>query len=134
MQGYINRNIEKAVLDDLSFFPVVAVIGPRQSGKSTMVKFLAKQLNNFVYLDLERPADLNKLEDPELFFEANKDKTICLDEIQRKPNLFPVSAALWNDIPNQVSLSFYAPLPRTCSDKVQKAWPVVFLILNSRLF
>ncbi|HHJ53523.1 MAG TPA: ATP-binding protein, partial [Caldithrix abyssi] len=90
MQGYITRSKEKLVLNDLSFFPVVAVIGPRQSGKSTMIKAIAKQLHHFVYLDLERPADLNKLEEPDLFFEANHDKTICLDEIQRKPDLFPV--------------------------------------------
>ena len=90
MQGYINRNLEQNVLEDLTFFPIVAVIGPRQSGKSTMVKAIANQLKNFIYLDLERPADLNKLEDAELFFEANKEKNICLDEIQRKPDLFPV--------------------------------------------
>ena len=90
MHSYINRNTEQTVLNDLTFFPVVAVVGPRQSGKSTMVKALAKTLDNFIYLDLESPSDLNKLNDPELFFEANKNKTVCLDEIQRKPRLFDV--------------------------------------------
>jgi hypothetical protein len=41
-------------------------------------------------LDLEKPSDLAKLRDPEAFFEANRDMLICLDEIQRAPNLFPV--------------------------------------------
>lgn len=43
---------------------------------------------SFVYLDLEKYSDLNKLDDPELFFRNNQDKNFCLDEIQRKPDLF----------------------------------------------
>jgi predicted AAA+ superfamily ATPase len=42
----------------------------------------------FVYLDLEKYSDLNKLDDPELFFKNNREKNFCLDEIQRKPDLF----------------------------------------------
>jgi uncharacterized protein len=43
-----------------------------------------------VYLDLERPSDLRKLEDPEFFFETQREKLICIDEIQRVPELFPI--------------------------------------------
>ncbi len=41
-------------------------------------------------MDLERPSDLNKLNDPEAFFTLNANKLICLDEIQRKPEIFSI--------------------------------------------
>lgn len=44
--------------------------------------------SSFIYLDLERYSDLNKLDDPEFFFRNNLDKNICLDEVQLKPDLF----------------------------------------------
>lgn len=90
MQGYIKRNIEDTLLKDLKHFPAVALLGPRQCGKSTLALNLKHKLENFLYLDLESFADLRKLEDPELFFSSNKDKLICLDEIQNSPDLFPV--------------------------------------------
>jgi len=90
MQTLIQRNAESTVLKDLRTFPVVAILGPRQCGKSTLAKMLKKNIGNFLYLDLESPADLRKLDDPELFLDINKANTICLDEIQRKPDLFPV--------------------------------------------
>jgi predicted AAA+ superfamily ATPase len=43
-----------------------------------------------VYLDLEKPSDLRKLEDPEFFFHTQKDKLICIDEVQMGPEMFPV--------------------------------------------
>jgi predicted AAA+ superfamily ATPase len=55
-----------------------------------MVKSLGADMPDFTYLDLERPADLRRLDDPELFLESVADRFICLDEIQRKPDLFPV--------------------------------------------
>jgi len=90
MQTLIKRNAESDVLKDLRNFPVVAILGPRQCGKSTLAKMLKDKIDNLVYLDLESPADLRKLDDPELFFEVNQQKTVCLDEIQLKPELFPV--------------------------------------------
>jgi len=51
-------------------------------------------------LDLERPADLRKLEDPETFFAANSKRLICIDEIQRRPELFPV-IRYWVDKKNR---------------------------------
>lgn len=71
-------------------FPVVAVLGPRQCGKSTLVKHLTSQMNNIIYLDLQNPADLNKLNDPMLFFQSQPDAVICIDEIQLKPELFSI--------------------------------------------
>ena len=72
-------------------FPVVAIIGPRQVGKTTLAKLIAKSFNKeSIYIDLENPQDLAKLQDPVLYFEANQDKCIILDEVQRNPDLFPV--------------------------------------------
>lgn len=91
---YINRILENDVRESLVNFPVVAVLGPRQCGKSTMVKHLVKDMPNSIYLDLERPSDLQKLEDAEWFLSYHKDKLVCLDEIQRRPDLFPVIRSL----------------------------------------
>ena len=85
----ISRILSDTVQMHLKDFPVVAILGPRQSGKSTLVKKLLP-INNILYLDLERPSDVNKLTDPELFFSTQKDKIICLDEIQRMPNIFEI--------------------------------------------
>ena len=89
MQGkYLNRKLEAELSDCLLDFPAVAVLGPRQCGKSTLAKALIKKLGGAVYLDLENPSDLAKLHDPELFFANHQDKLVCLDEIQRLPEIF----------------------------------------------
>lgn len=88
MQGLLRRNIENIIKEDRTIFPATAILGPRQCGKSTLAKMLGNELENFIYLDLERASDLKKLEDPELFFDVNKNKNICLDEIQSRPELF----------------------------------------------
>tara|TARA_R110002096_G_scaffold263730_1_gene457214 strand:- start:709 stop:1863 length:1155 start_codon:yes stop_codon:yes gene_type:complete len=89
----IKRIIEKDYLTSLEEFPVTALIGPRQVGKTTLVKsaFVEAEM---IYLDLEKDSDINKLQDPELFFSAHINKTIILDEIQHKPELFPLIRAL----------------------------------------
>ena len=90
MHSLIERNAGPVILKDLSNFAVVAILGPRQCGKSTLVKMLKDKIKGFMYLDLESPSDLRKLDDPELFFETNREKTVCLDEIQLRPDLFSV--------------------------------------------
>ncbi|MCX7821083.1 MAG: ATP-binding protein [Brevinematales bacterium] len=65
--------------------PITAIIGPRQSGKTT----IAKMLNPAKIFDLENPVDLIALENPVLQF-SNINGLIVIDEIQRKPDLFPV--------------------------------------------
>jgi predicted AAA+ superfamily ATPase len=97
---YIQRYIEKDIVRALENFPVAAVTGPRQCGKSTLVKELANQLSRrkrrfpVEYLDLERPSDLRKLENAEWFLSTQKEKLICIDEIQRMPELFPLIRSL----------------------------------------
>ncbi len=66
----------------------MALIGPRQVGKTTLAFDVAKELNA-LYIDLERPRDLAKISDFEQFCALNADKILVLDEIQRAPELFP---------------------------------------------
>jgi len=92
---YIQRKLEKDILRGMNNNPVTAIIGPRQCGKSTLAKHLIKSFQKeSVYLDLERPSDLQKLENAEWFLSNQNGKLICLDEIQRKPELFPLIRAL----------------------------------------
>ena len=90
MHDFIKRNILNQLQKYLTIFPAIAILGPRQCGKSTLVKSLNKNFKEILYLDLQKESDLNKLSEPELFFESNKDKIICLDEIQLVPKLFSV--------------------------------------------
>lgn len=85
---YIQRVIEVEIQKYLQIFPVVAILGPRQCGKSTIVKQLFSEKSNGVYLDLQNQEDLNKLVDPRLFFRTNSEKVVCLDEVQLIPELF----------------------------------------------
>ncbi len=82
-----DRNILPLLQEYLSLFPAVGLVGPRQVGKTTLVKNLKLEKDN-LYLDLEKSSDRAKLVDPELFLKAHADKTVILDEIQLMPELF----------------------------------------------
>ena len=90
MQGYITRISEPEVKRRLAGNPVVALIGPRQCGKSTLAGRIVTEYEDAVHLDLERLSDLRMLAEPEAFFELNSDRFVCLDEIQRTPEIYPV--------------------------------------------
>lgn len=83
----MNRNIGKKIIELLEFFPVVAILGARQVGKST----LARQLRpDWVYFDCEKPSVYERIQhDPELFFEQHT-QHIILDEAQQLPVIFNV--------------------------------------------
>ena len=94
----IPRSIFDKVKSYCEIFPVVAIVGPRQSGKTTFVKDFAAHLKKTtLYLDLENPADLDKLENPHLFFSQNSEKCLIIDEVQSKPGLFPVIRSFVDD-------------------------------------
>jgi uncharacterized protein len=82
-----DRNILPLLQEYLSIFPAVGLLGPRQVGKTTLVKNLKLEKDS-LYLDLEKASDRAKLVDPELFLKAHADKTVILDEIQLMPELF----------------------------------------------
>ncbi|MDX2080591.1 MAG: ATP-binding protein [Terrimicrobiaceae bacterium] len=73
--------------------PVVALVGSRQVGKTTLARSLdpGKPCH---YLDLERPSDVAKLADPELYLSRFGSHLVILDEIQRFPELFPILRSL----------------------------------------
>ncbi|NOQ67255.1 MAG: AAA family ATPase [Desulfobacterales bacterium] len=89
MHGYLPRAAETEIIQSLSRSPAVAILGPRQCGKSTLAKALLQEYPA-VYLDLQDRVDRNKLIEPELFFDRYRDKLICLDEIQLLPEFFQV--------------------------------------------
>lgn len=101
MQGYVPRAIQRQIEARLADFPVVAVVGPRQCGKTTLVRETVGARPGVVYLDLERPSDLGKLREPELFFSLQRASgtasLFCLDEIQRIPEIFPLLRSLVDD-------------------------------------
>ncbi len=87
---YFPRHLEDSIRKYQQIFPIIAILGPRQCGKSTLIKQLFSPEKNSIYLDLQNLEDLNKLNDPRLFFNSNAQKIICLDEIQLIPELFSV--------------------------------------------
>jgi predicted AAA+ superfamily ATPase len=94
MQSYVPRHLAETISGRLRNNPVAALLGPRQCGKSTLAQVIISRLPDSLYLDLERPSDRNKLTDPETFFRLNQGKLICLDEIQRTPDIFPVMRSI----------------------------------------
>ena len=83
----IQRRLENQVFKALQRSPSVALVGPRQVGKTTLALDISEKMAS-VYLDLENPLDLQKISDFTTFHTENKDKLIILDEIQRLPEIF----------------------------------------------
>ena len=83
----ISRLVTPKIVDALRRQAAVAIIGPRQVGKTTTALEIART-RDALYLDLEDRDDRNKLHDPALFFEHAADKLVILDEIHRVPELF----------------------------------------------
>ncbi|HCS20714.1 MAG TPA: ATPase [Bacteroidetes bacterium] len=87
----INRQTETELIQLLEEFPAVAILGPRQVGKTTLALEIARNFHpEPLYLDLEDPADLAKLKEAGLFFESHAGRLLILDEIQRVPGIFLV--------------------------------------------
>lgn len=75
----------------LEHFPSVAILGPRQVGKTSLAKEIKKRLSReSIYLDLENPVDAGALNHPIEFLNNLSEKVVIIDEIQRNPDLFPI--------------------------------------------
>jgi uncharacterized protein len=83
----IRRRFAETVTARLDQFPAVALLGPRQVGKTTLALEIAAGRAS-VYLDLESAADRAKLSDPRHFLAPHADKLVILDEVHRVPELF----------------------------------------------
>jgi predicted AAA+ superfamily ATPase len=91
----IRRELIDILKNDLKEVPAIMLFGPRQAGKTTLVKKIAAESSaEFLYLDMESPSDKNKLDDPELFLTQVEEKTVIVDEVQLIPSLFPVLRTL----------------------------------------
>ena len=79
----------------LEQFPAVAILGPRQVGKTTLAMTLAEALRQeALYLDLELPSDRAKLTEPELYLKQHENRLVILDEIHRVPGIFQTLRSL----------------------------------------
>ena len=83
----IPRIIRNEVLNALDRQAAVAIVGPRQSGKTTLALDIAEQ-RDAVYLDLEDRDHRNRLNEPVLLLDSLQDRLVILDEIHRAPELF----------------------------------------------
>ena len=89
----IARAIATTVAARLRQFPAVALIGPRQVGKTTLARGLAEAADS-AYLDLEDPADLAKLDDAPGYLRGLGRRLVVIDEVQRAPGLFQLLRVL----------------------------------------
>lgn len=88
-----DRRLFPVLLAEVDEVPAVALLGPRQVGKTTLALEIAS-IRPSVYLDLESERDRAKLEQAELYLTGHLDKLVILDEVHRSPGLFLVLRGL----------------------------------------
>jgi len=85
----IERQLLAKVRDRLRHMPAVVMLGPRQVGKTTLARAIAREFGDrALYLDLERESDRRRLADADAYLRAQAGKLVVLDEIHRMPGLF----------------------------------------------
>lgn len=84
----IKRRLESEIQKKLSRSPAVAILGPRQVGKTTLAKKLKTDTQDIVYLDMENPGDQLKLADAYTYLSKYENSLVIIDEIQLMPSLF----------------------------------------------
>lgn len=90
------RNLRPALVQALKTMPVVALLGPRQVGKTTLARAVAKEDIDkpISYFDLELDSDLAKFTDAEAFLRQQEGRLTIIDEIQHQPQLFRILRGL----------------------------------------
>ena len=83
----IERQLKPRLIEAIDSAPAVALLGPRQVGKTTLALEIG-ETRPLLYLDLESPSDRAKLADAEAYLGAHEDELVILDEVQRAPELF----------------------------------------------
>ncbi len=89
----IERMLSRIVREYLGEFPAVALLGPRQVGKTTLALEIGRP-DNALYLDLESERDKSKLALPEEYLWEHRERLVILDEVHRLPGLFPLLRGL----------------------------------------
>lgn len=89
----ISRSLYPKLSEAIANSPAVALLGPRQVGKTTLALEVG-QTANALYLDLESEEDLAKLTQPDLYLADHQDRLVIIDEVHRLPGLFPVLRGL----------------------------------------
>ncbi|HEY3309425.1 MAG TPA: ATP-binding protein [Desulfuromonadaceae bacterium] len=89
----ISRLLYPKLSEALANSPAVALLGPRQVGKTTLALEIGQTVNA-LYLDLESEQDLAKLAQPELYLADHQDRLVIIDEVHRLPGLFPLLRGL----------------------------------------
>ena len=91
----INRILSTQLADAIAHSPAVALLGPRQVGKTTLALEIGNAKDPYaLYLDMESERDRAKLAQPELYLADHLDKLVILDEVHRAPGLFPALRGL----------------------------------------
>ncbi len=90
-KAYLNR-----IAGEFRIHPICALLGPRQVGKTTLARMYVEEYckEKVEFFDLENPLDLARLENPMLTLSRLNNQLIVVDEIQRRPELFPVLRVL----------------------------------------
>ncbi len=108
---------------------VVVLVGPRQSGKTTLARELLEE-DSVNYFDLEDPASLARLDEPMTALRPLKG-LVVIDEIQRRPDLFPVLRVLATEEAHRPGFSFLEVPPAISCARLRKALPVEWSVLSS---
>ncbi len=103
-RDHIPRTLGQSLGKYLAVFPVVAVLGPRQVGKTTLARDIAESSvarrsgKRGLYLDLENPRHLARLSDPGSYLRRAEDRLVVLDEVHRVPQLFGTLRGVVDDL------------------------------------
>jgi len=94
----LDRKLKQRIVKLLDYFPAVALLGPRQCGKTTLAfEIKDSWAKKATYLDLENAADLAKLDDSVSYLKPLEEQLVIMDEVQHRPALFPEIRGLIDD-------------------------------------